>query len=79
MGVAPKCCRRNAGKTVNRPNRTAKLQVKTAKIRIREMDINVVSAEETGTNDEKLSWLLLTTEPINTLQDPLIFIQQDGG
>ena len=59
------------GKCINRPKRKAKLNVKTVKIMINTMEINLVHAEEVGSEDDKLSWTLLTTESVEDLNDAL--------
>lgn len=66
---------KKTGKTVNRPKRTAKLNVKVAKIRINTLEINVVNAEEFGSDEDKLSWTLLTTEPVEKRQEALKIIE----
>lgn len=71
-GVISSC-----NKTNNRPSHTAKLTVKastvTIKVNGQERQLNVVYAQESSSvqEHEKLSWLLLTSEPIDTLQQQL--------
>ena len=59
---------KRTGKVKNRPKRKAKLTVKTANTTIKSMNINVIHAEEVGEEEDKLSWTLLTTEPVNNLE-----------
>ena len=68
------------GKTKNRPSRTAKLTIKSSSVAVnfngQEHKFNVVYAQELSgvQGQEKLSWMLLTSEPIETLQQQLHII-----
>ena len=68
-------------KTKNRPSRTAKLTVKASTVTIKmggqEHQLNVVYAQESSSvqEHEKVSWMLLTSEPIETLQQQLHVIE----
>ncbi|UJF17058.1 IS4 family transposase [Vibrio sp. SS-MA-C1-2] len=68
------------GKTKNRVSRTANLTLKASSVTVKfngqEHILNAVYAQESGTTqeNEKLSWLLLTSEPIDTLEQQLHII-----
>ena len=68
------------GKTKNRPSRTVKLTIKSSSVAVnfngQEHKFNVVYAQELSgvQGQEKLSWMLLTSEPIETLQQQLHII-----
>ena len=75
------------GKAKNRPSRSAKLTIKASSVTVnsngQEHRLNVVYAQELSAvqGEEKLSWMLLTSEPIDTLQQQLlslISIRLDG-
>lgn len=68
------------GKTKNRPSRTAKLTIKSSSVTVncngQEHKFNVVYAQELSgvQGQDKLLWMLLTSEPIDTLQQQLHII-----
>ncbi len=67
----------NKGKAINRAARKAKLTVKVATVTLNAKDgaksVNVTYAQEkaSATVTEPLRWILLTTEPIETLKQAL--------
>lgn len=70
------------GKRKNRPTRKAKLRVYSSQITITQktktpLTLNVVMAQEVNSpkDAEPLSWILLTSEPVETLKDALKIIQ----
>ena len=69
------------GKRVNRPARTARLQVRSANVTFtkgnKTLNLNAVWATEISTADDKapLNWLLLTSEPVGSLEDALKVIR----
>lgn len=68
------------GKAKNRPSRTARLTIKSSSVTFKSngqaLELNVVFAQEpkAAPGEEKLSWMLLTSEPIDTLQQLLHII-----
>ena len=73
LNIPQKGLKKSNGQRVNRPSRQAQLSVKVASITPKSQSntetINVVLAEETNTTEgnEILRWVLLTTEPVDTL------------
>ncbi len=69
------------GKRHNRPARTANLQVRTAQITVAQnktpLTLNAVLADEISPpkGEQPLRWLLLTTEPVSTLDEALKIIR----
>ena len=77
VDIPQKGMKDSKGKPVNRKARKAKLTVKVATVTLKSKDemqpINVVYAQETTSmkDVEPLRWVLLTTEPIETLSQAL--------
>jgi hypothetical protein len=75
--IPQKGIKNSKGKRVNRVARTAQLTVKVAQITLKAKtavgSINVVYAEETNATEKSdaLRWVLLTSEPIDTLEQAL--------
>jgi hypothetical protein len=69
------------GKRYNRPARTANVQIRSAKVTFirgnKVLQLNAVWAKETasGNENEALNWLLLTSEPVDSLEDTLKVIR----
>jgi hypothetical protein len=69
------------GKRVNRPERIAHLQVRSAKVTFskgkKTLELNAVWATEASSQGEQetLNWLLLTSEPVASFEDALKVIQ----
>lgn len=80
IDIAQKGTKNSKGKPVNRVSRKAKLTIKVAQVTFKTKDetkpINVVYAQETTSKKvtEPLRWVLLTTEPIDTLTQALHII-----
>ncbi|SQD78824.1 transposase [Moritella yayanosii] len=78
--IPQKGIKNSKGKRVNRIARTARLTVKVAKITLKAKtaagSIHVVYAEETNATgkSDALRWVLLTSEPIDTLEQALHII-----
>ena len=80
LDIPQKGLKKSNGQRVNRPSRQARLSVKVATITPKSKaateTINVVLAQETNAPEgpEALRWVLLTTEPVNTLVQALKII-----
>ncbi|MCL1049825.1 transposase [Shewanella abyssi] len=80
IDIAQKGMKTNKGKATNRAARKAKLTVKVATVTLNAKDgakpVNVIYAQEktSSTVTEPLRWVLLTTEPIDTLKQALHII-----
>ncbi|AZG35469.1 IS4 family transposase [Shewanella psychromarinicola] len=80
LDIPQKGLKKPNGQRVNRPSRQAQLSVKVASItlkgKVTTQSINVVLAQETNTaaESEPLRWVLLTTEPVDTLANTLKII-----
>lgn len=77
IDIAQKGMKTNKGKATNRAARKAKLTVKVASVTLNAKEgvksVNVIYAQEkaSATVTEPLRWILLTTEPIETLKQAL--------
>lgn len=76
VNIPQKGMKNSRGKAINRQRRTARLTIKAAQVHLKgnrksSPCINVVYAQEKPTHEGSISWMLLTSEPIDTLEQVL--------
>lgn len=79
LNIPQKTLKHNNGKRINRSARTATIAVQYAKVTLGKgnasISLNAVFASEVSGVQDKLSWMLLTTEPVNGFDDALKIIR----